>query len=736
MNVVKIPTALQVLREIASERGISPLMIKRAQLRFLTKEEARAASGFDWLSGPAIQIPYFDSTGARTDYERFKLLGDSALRYVAREKAGSRVYFPPGIEAAIFAAPSKPLYIIEGELKTLSAVDNLGIDAIGLSGVYNFLGRRALGERATPLPDLDRIGWTDRHVTVCFDSDWATNIEVRHALLVLGIELTARGAKVEVLTLPTLDGKKTGLDDWIVHCKRRKVPLRKAFDTLPRKTFDAADYFVGLSEVHDAARLRAHFGDHLRFVPETRKWLVLDDCTRTWKEDKTGYAMRAAKQLPTILLREAQHIRSDERRKAYLIAVANAGNKRRLDAALSLLESEAGMALLLEQFDRNPMLLALPGGTALDLREGVERPLRAEDYVTKVAGTVLGTDAECPTFIKFLEQICMRDSDYIAYVQRVMGYCLSGDTSEQCFFIQYGVGANGKSTLLSVLRLVLGDYAVQAGPETFMVQHGQGTRGDLVRLRGARVVTTSELEDGQRLAESVIKQWTGSDPIVARQLYCEPVHFIPTSKIFLATNHKPKVRGTDVAIWRRIQLWPFDLRLPKHEQDSRILEKLKAELPAILRWMHEGFKSWKRVGLNPPQKVTAATAAYRTDSDALGAWIKDCCTEDPAKEALGPKLYVSYSRYTAERHEFIHNQRDFYRLLSERGFDSRDTTKRKTNEKGKFFSGILLDDSAGTGSPVRKFVGLPQSDAKAVRGDGTTAPKHAKKTTKRSGGSK
>ena len=694
MNVVKIPTALQVLREIASERGISPLMIKRAQLRYLTKEEARAASGFDWLSGPAIQIPYFDAAGDRTDYDRFKLLGDSALRYVAREKAGSRVFFPPGIEPAVFATPSTPLYIIEGELKTLSAVDNLGIDAIGLSGVYNFLGRRALGERATPLPDLDRIGWADRQVTICFDSDWATNIEVRHALLILGIELTARGAKVEVLTLPTLDGKKTGLDDWTVHCKRRKVPLKKAFDALPRKTFDAADYFVGLSEVHDAARLRAHFGDHLRFVPEKRKWLVLDDRSHVWNEDKTGYAMRAAKQLPTILLREAQHIRSDDRRKAYLAAVANAGNKRRLDAALALLETEPGIALLLEHLDSDQSLLALPGGTALDLEEGVERPLQPEDYVTKVAGTHLGANADCPTFLKFLEQICIGDADYISYVQRAMGYCLSGDTSEQCIFIQYGVGANGKSTLLSVLRLVLGDYAVQASPETFMVQRGPGTRGDLVRLRGARVVTTSELEDGQRLAESVIKQWTGGEPIVARQLFHDEVEFLPTSKIFLATNHKPKVRGTDHAIWRRIQLWPFDLRLPKHEQDPRILDKLKAELPAILRWMLEGNRLWKKAGgLRPPRKIIAATSEYRIESDALGAWIKDCCVEDPAKEALGGKLYLSYSRYSAERQEFIQKQRDFYRLLAERGFESRETTKRKTGEKGLFFQGIALDDA-------------------------------------------
>ena len=640
MNVLKIPTALQFLREVISERAISPAMAKRAGLRYLTKEEARAASDLSWLTSAAIEIPYFDPAGGRKGYVRWKLLGDAVLRYVARKNSGSSLYFPPGSSPATLAASSKPLYIIEGELKTLSAVDNLGIDAVGISGVYNFLGRRSLMDRATPLPDLDLIEWIDRKVVICFDSDWGTNIEVRHALLMLGIELTSRGAKVEVLDLPTLEGKKSGIDDWVVDCRRRRIALKKAFDALPRKNFDAADHFDGLSEVDFARRLRAHFSHRLRFLAESKRWLVLNERTQIWEEDKTGEVMRLAKKLPSILLRESQHIGNDERRRAFILAAANVGNKKRLDAAVALLESEPGISILVRDLDSDVYLLGMPGAMALDLQEGVERPLLPGDYVTKTTGTQLGVrDGQgCPRFLEFLKQICLGDPDYIAYVQRAMGYCLSGDISEQCIFIQYGVGANGKSTLLSVLRAVLGDYAVQASPETFMVQRGAGTRGDLVRLRGARVVATSELEDGQRLAESIVKQWTGGEAIVARQLYSEFIEFAVTGKLFIATNHKPKIRGIDYAIWRRIHLWPFELRLPKEKQDPKILESLKRELPGILRWMLEGYREWRQTGLRPPSRVMDATAEYRSESDALGTWINDCCLLEPTTKSFGTQV--------------------------------------------------------------------------------------------------
>ena len=691
MNVIKLPTTLQLLRDTCAERGISMSFAKRAGLCALSIEQAREATGFAWLQGPAIEIPYRDSPGNES-YARWKIFNHSSMRYVARAKSGSRVYFPAGPDLKSWAGdPSVPLYIVEGELKTLSAVENLKINAIGVSGVWNFVGRRDLSERATPLPDFDRMEWAERKVIVCFDSDWRTNIEVRRAVLALGVELRSRGADVYLLDLPSIETKKTGLDDWIVSAKRRGKSLIKQFEELPRIAFDPANFFDGYSELDFARRLHLHHSDRIRYVPELKTWFVLDQSTNVWRKDVTGQVNRFAKELPMILLREAQWVRSEDRRKEIVRAVASSGNKKRIDAALGLLQTEEGIPLLVEQMDRDPFLLALPDGNAVELKTGAVRPLRAGDYVTKLAGTTIaepGTPAQ--NFLRFVDEIFLGDTEYIDYVKRALGYSLSGDTGEQCIFILHGIGANGKSTLLNILRTTLGAYATWANPETFMVQQSAGTRGDIVRLRGIRLVATSELEDGQRLAESIIKSWTGGEPMVARPLYAEPIEFAVTGKLFIATNHKPKVRGTDHAIWRRIHLWPFDLKLPKEKQDASILAKLEAEMPAILRWLVDGFAEWQRIGLRPPAKVVTATAAYRSESDVIGAWLGECCELEASEKTFGTNLYESYAQYAAAKREFCPRQRDFYRLLTERGFDSLDTTDRAKKEKGKFFVGIGL----------------------------------------------
>lgn len=702
MNVIRIPTSLQLLRDVLSERGISLAMAKRAGLRALSREQLQSVTGFSWIQGPGIEIPYNDLQGKRSEYVRWKIFNHPGKKYVAREKSGSMLYFPPNSITKDWATnASVDVHIVEGELKTLSAVENLKVCAIGISGVWNFVSRRALEQRAIPLPEFDLINWKDRRVTICFDSDWRTKSEVRQALLTLGIELDARGADLFILDLPDIGLSKTGLDDWIVHMRKQGKNPIKEFGALTRNEFDPARFFDGLSELDFARRLSAHFSDRVRFVGEMKKWFVMNPDTQLWKEDMTGEVWRIAKQLPNILIREAQHTRNQDKRKEVLRAAASAGNKKRLEASIALLASEAGIPLLVKDMDSNPYLLSLPGGKAIELRTMTERPLRLEDYVTKVAGSdvaSMGT-SECPYFLRFLSEVFQENQAYIDYIQRALGYCLSGDIGEQCIFILYGTGANGKSTLLSLLRSVLGDYAVQAGPETFMVQKGNSTRGDLVRLRGARVIATSELEEGQRLAESVIKQLTGGEPLVARQLYCEPVEFAVTGKLFIATNHKPKVRGVDHAIWRRIHLWPFDLRLPKEKQDPSILPKLRAERPGILRWMLEGFREWQSRGLNPPPKVLNATAGYRAESDAIGAWLAEWCIVSSEESTFGPKLYQSYSRYCDTKHEYCPTQRDFYRRMTERDFESKDTTQRTKGEKGKFFLGISLNAEGA----VRKF---------------------------------
>jgi putative DNA primase/helicase len=213
-------------------------------------------------------------------------------------------------------------------------------------------------------------------------------------------------------------------------------------------------------------------------------------------------------------------------------------------------------------------------------------------------------------------------------MQRVLGYTLTGDTREHAFFVFYGAGANGKSTLLNTGRTILGDYAKDTPSQTLLVQRYEGIPNDLARLHGARLVTAIETDAGKQLAESRIKQITGGDTVTARFLYGECFEYLPQFKLFMATNHRPRIQGTDEGIWRRVHLIPFEVAIPKHEQDPALGEKLRAEAPGILRWMVEGSMAWQQNGLAMPSKVRQATAGYRAEEDLLARFLDEECSLD------------------------------------------------------------------------------------------------------------
>jgi len=261
------------------------------------------------------------------------------------------------------------------------------------------------------------------------------------------------------------------------------------------------------------------------------------------------------------------------------------------------------------------------------------------------------------------------NQNLITFLQRAVGYSLTGATSEQVLFFLYGTGANGKSTFLDIIYELFGNYASATPTSTLLSKAGSDTiPNDIARLKGVRFVSAVETEDGRRLAESVLKQITGDKRISARFMRGEWFDFKPECKLWLAANHKPVIRGTDDGIWRRIRLIPFTVSIPPEEQDRKLFEKLLTELPGILNWAMQGCVRWQREGLDLPLEVKTAIATYRAEMDTLSDFFAECCIVAPDATASAKELYLRYTFWCEENGERPERQKAFGMRLSERGF--------------------------------------------------------------------
>jgi len=337
-----------------------------------------------------------------------------------------------------------------------------------------------------------------------------------------------------------------------------------------------------------------------------------------------------------------------------------------------------------EELDADPWLLNCESGT-IDLRTEELREHRREDLITKMAPVEYYPAAAAPTWEAFLERV-LPGEKLRRFVQQAAGYSATGSTSEQCMFIHHGPGANGKSTYQETISAALGDYAMPTPTETLLVKRPGGVPNDVARLKGARYVTASETEEGRRLAESLVKDLTGQDTISARFMWAEWFDFKPTHALHLSTNHKPEIRGTDAAIWRRIRLIPWAVTIPPAEQDRKLPEKLRDELPGILAWIVRGCSAWQREGLEAPEEVRQATRAYRAEMDVLAAFLADCCLRDEDETAFAGELWGAWKRWCEETGEQIGTQKRFGGRLAERGF----LNHRDGRTGRKVWSGLSL----------------------------------------------
>lgn len=416
-----------------------------------------------------------------------------------------------------------------------------------------------------------------------------------------------------------------------------------------------------------ALRFSEDHAHDLRYVALWGKWMVWDGCR--WQQDSTLSTFDRAR----LVCRRASS-RCQEKRMASKVASAST-----VAAVERLAKADRRHATTVEVWDADPWLLNTPGGT-VDLRTGTMRKHRPTDYLTK--STAVSPGGDCPQWHAFLGRVTNNDSTLQDYLQRVAGYALTGSIQEHALFFAFGTGANGKGVFINTITGLMSDYAAVASIETFTASQSDRHPTDLAMLRGARLVTAQETEEGRRWAESRIKAMTGGDPITARFMRQDFFTFNPTFKLLIAGNHRPGLRNVDEATGRRFNLIPFSVCIPAQDRDLKLPEKLKREWPGILAWMIKGCLQWQRSGLSAPAAVVAATSDYLEAEDAVGAWLVEKCKQDRTLISGSCQLFASWRQWAAEAGEAAGTQKRFSQALISRGFTPQRISGGKAGLKG------------------------------------------------------
>ncbi|MGH0990650.1 phage/plasmid primase, P4 family, partial [Bacillus cereus] len=386
-----------------------------------------------------------------------------------------------------------------------------------------------------------------------------------------------------------------------------------------------------LTELGNAERIAYEYGHVIKFVHDIG-WYIWDG--KRWRVD-------TKKEIERITAKVLRSLSKSEDESEIKWARMCERRNVRMNSIKDLMPLVPGAR---EDFDRHKYLLNVANGM-VDLQTGQLRPHNRDVYLSKITNVTFDEQAKCPEWQKFLEQIFQGNQELTDYMQRLIGYSLTGEITEQIMVFLIGGGSNGKSTFINIIKDLMGDYGRQAKSDTFIKKKETGANNDIARLAGARFVSAIESEDGEQLSETFVKQITGGEPVLARFLRQEFFEFIPEFKVFFTTNHKPVIKGVDEGIWRRIRLIPFNLQLPKEKRDKKLPEKLSLEMPGILNWAIEGCLKWQQSGLNDPAIVRKATGDYKEEMDILGPFMFECCFKRDDVQMEAKQLYETYANW-------------------------------------------------------------------------------------------
>lgn len=449
---------------------------------------------------------------------------------------------------------------------------------------------------------------------------------------------------------------------------------------------------VSPTDYGNARRLIARHGKDLRYCSPWNQWLVWDGVR--WVTDSSLEAMRRCQDTVSNMESYLEMIEDYEDRHHFRRFIVRSHSHRSLTAMLAQARSAAEVQVLPHELNRDRWLLNCLNGT-LDLRTGALRPHSREDLITMLAPVKYDSGADCPRWKRFMEEITAGDESLIGFLKRACGMSLTGDVSEHVLLILHGSGRNGKSTFLNILQEMLGDYAAQAPPGFLLSRSFDSHPTQLAYLYGKRLVVSMETGEGKRMDETLVKQLTGGDKVVARRMREDFWEFSPTHKLWLSTNHKPRILGCDEAMWERIKLIPFKASFLANDprQDKRLPDKLRGELPGILRWAVEGCLEWQEHGLGSPSEVIIATYGYRSEEDILGAFLDDCCILEPGSHVTAHALYTRYIKWCKENGEKPKSQSKLGRYLSSRKLE------KIRSKKGILWRGVSLKEDWKPESP-------------------------------------
>jgi P4 family phage/plasmid primase-like protien len=664
------------------------------------------AGGFAGLAIPNV-LPGADHVREyrlRRDHPEIEN-GKPRMKYVSPPGRRNLIYFPVGTDPAWLADPQLPLVVTEGEFKTIALMraarhgcqpDAPRFLAVGLPGVWNWRGTigkttDAEGNRLDvkgAIPDLDRIAFDDRRVLIVFDADLDENESVAAARFLFTKELRSRAAQVSWFPWPAdRPPPAKGIDDLLAALGPE--PVLRLIKAALERTAGPPDlipfYFA---DAGNADRLVTLYGADMRYCFAFRKWMVWDG--KRWAVDEIGHAMRLAKRTMIAFFRQAVETKN----KAAESFARSSLDAKRLNAMLLLAQSE--LPVTPAELDRAPWLLNFTDGT-VNLKTGVLHVHRRGDWITKMIAFPYRAGAACPLWHTFLGEImgvspdaadatCARADELTGFLKRALGYSITAEVNEKVVFVCHGIGDNGKTTLLSVVRDLIRDFAVTVGLDLLTAKdESNNVAAARAKLLGMRFVTSSETEEGQRLSAARLKricQGPGGD-IEACRKYENPITFPETHKLWIDANHKPELPATDTAVWNRLRLIPFTVTISKDRQDRELKSKLMGEAEGILAWLVEGAKQWYAKGLPQSAAVNEATKTWQQELDRVQVYLDEHTeASDPQAWLLNKVLYEAYKAWCEGNGERFLAHLRFSRQMEAMGY------RKERKDKGNIWLGI------------------------------------------------